>query len=139
VNIAPVDVLAGMPNNFFAHVCRHFRVSQRGNETVANTIQGGTGTWNNATSNWTNANASVNAPWQNGIAIFQSTAGTVTLGANIRFFGMQFVTTGYTIVAPGNQTLIGSQTTIFQVGPGGHCNDCCADRGRTGSCGDFQG
>ena len=39
VNIAPVDVLAGMPNNLFAHVCRHFRVSQRGNETVAKAVK----------------------------------------------------------------------------------------------------
>src|SRR6202007_3070541 len=91
-----------------------------GANTVANgTIHGGTATWNNTTTNWTNANASVNAPWQNGFAIFEGTAGTVALGTNIQFFGMQFVTSGYTIVAPGNQTLIGSPVTIFQVGPGG--------------------
>ena len=39
VDIAPVDVLAGMPNNLFAHVCRHLRVSQRGNETVAKAVK----------------------------------------------------------------------------------------------------
>ena len=26
-------------NNLFAHVCRHFRVSQRGNETVAKAVK----------------------------------------------------------------------------------------------------
>jgi len=92
-----------------------------GSQTVADhTIHGGTATWNNVPTNtdWTNASGSVTAPWENGFAIFDGTAGTVTLGDNIRFFGMQFVTSGYMIVAPGNQVLIGSPTSIFQVGPG---------------------
>ena len=35
--------------------------------------------------------AKVNAGWQNGFAIFEGTAGTVTLGANISLIGMQFI------------------------------------------------
>ncbi|HXM03299.1 MAG TPA: autotransporter-associated beta strand repeat-containing protein, partial [Chthoniobacterales bacterium] len=45
------------------------------------TIHGGSGTWNNVTTNWTNLDGKINAPWNNGFAIFSGTAGTVTLGA----------------------------------------------------------
>jgi autotransporter-associated beta strand protein len=73
-----------------------------GPHTVADgMIQGGTGTWDNVTTNWTNANGTVNAPWQNGFAVFEGVAGTVSLGANIQFIGMQFLSTGYTITARG--------------------------------------
>ena len=90
-----------------------------GPNTVADgTVHGGTGTWNNVTTNWTNANGTVTAPWQNGFAIFSGAAGTVSLASNIQFVGMQFLTTGYTITAPGAQTLIGVPATIFEVGPG---------------------
>jgi fibronectin-binding autotransporter adhesin len=90
-----------------------------GPNTVADaTIRGGTGTWNNVTTNWTNANASANAAWGNGFAIFKGTAGTVTLGDNIHFTGMQFVTDGYTIVPANTQTLIAAPATTIEVGRG---------------------
>lgn len=90
-----------------------------GTQTVADGIvHGGAGTWDNATSNWTNANATANTSWQNGFAVFEGTARTVTLGAKIRFSGMQFLTDGYTILAPGSQTLIGAPATTIRVDQG---------------------
>ncbi|MBV8415417.1 MAG: autotransporter-associated beta strand repeat-containing protein, partial [Verrucomicrobia bacterium] len=90
-----------------------------GTTTVADgIIHGGSATWNGTTDDWTNAAAAANAPWENGFAIFEGTAGTVTLGTNIEFDGMQFLTGGYTIAAAGPQTLIGATTTTIDVGSG---------------------
>jgi len=73
-----------------------------GSQTTANnTVEGGTGTWNTITTNWTNAGGSLNDTWQSGLAIFQGASGTVTVGGNVAFGGMQFVTTGYTINGSG--------------------------------------
>jgi fibronectin-binding autotransporter adhesin len=88
-----------------------------GTNTVANgTIHGGNGTWDNVTTNWTNQDATVNAPWQSQTAIFQGTAGTVTLGDNIQFNEMEFLTDGYSIVAPGAQKLIAAAVATIDVG-----------------------
>ncbi|MBS0452586.1 MAG: autotransporter outer membrane beta-barrel domain-containing protein [Proteobacteria bacterium] len=87
------------------------------NTTANNVVDGGTAIWNTATTNWTNAAGTVNAPWQSGFAVFQGTAGTVTLGQNIAFEGMQFRTTGYTIEGAGF-TLAGEPETIIRVDPG---------------------
>jgi fibronectin-binding autotransporter adhesin len=61
--------------------------------TAANGVSGGnggSGTWNNTTTNWTNFNGTVNAPWQSGFVIFAGSGGIVTLGDDINFIGMQF-------------------------------------------------
>ena len=90
-----------------------------GSNTVADgIIHGGSGTWNTTTTNWTNASATANAPWQNGFAVFEGTAGTVSLGNNIHISGMQFITNGYTILAPGTLTLIGAPGTTIRVDQG---------------------
>lgn len=60
-------------------------------------IDGGTSTWNTLNTRWTSSAGDVNAPWQNGFAVFQGTAGTVTLGENITLTGAQFLTDGYVI------------------------------------------
>jgi len=86
--------------------------------TADGIIHGGSGTWNNVTTNWTNIDATANAPWNKGFAIFEGTAGTVNLGDNINFSGMQFMTDGYIIAAPANQTLIAATGTIIRVGQG---------------------
>ncbi|MEJ8852888.1 beta strand repeat-containing protein, partial [Variovorax rhizosphaerae] len=86
------------------------------NTTANSVVDGGTATWNTATTNWTNAAGAVNAPWQSGFAVFQGTAGTVTLGQNIAIEGMQFRTTGYTIEGAGF-TLAGEPETIIRVDP----------------------
>jgi fibronectin-binding autotransporter adhesin len=84
---------------------------------------GGSGTWNNTTTNWTNFNGTVNAAWQSGFAIFAGSGGIVTLGDDINFTGIQFAINGYFITAGGTAfTLVATQTsanggTIINVDP----------------------
>jgi fibronectin-binding autotransporter adhesin len=82
--------------------------------TANGTVDGGTAIWNTSTTNWTNSAGIVNAPWLAGFAVFEGTAGTVSLGENTTFSGMQFVTDGYRIEgggfglnAAGANTLVG--------------------------------
>ncbi|MEI9895276.1 MAG: hypothetical protein WDN28_15640 [Chthoniobacter sp.] len=58
-----------------------------GSHTVPNgTVNGGTGTWDNATTNWTDSTGATSGAWiSGGVAHFTGTAGTVTLGDNIHF------------------------------------------------------
>jgi fibronectin-binding autotransporter adhesin len=71
-----------------------------GSNTVNDgTVHGGNGTWINfVTNNFTNAKGTVNEAWQNGFAIFTAAPGTVTLGGDILYQGMEFSSDGYTIV-----------------------------------------
>ena len=88
-----------------------------GPNTLGNgVVDGGSATWNNATTNWTAVDGAVNAPWRGGFAVFQGTAGTVTLGAPIAFEGMQFRTNGYVIEA-GGFALAAAPDTIVRVDP----------------------
>ena len=88
-----------------------------GANTVANgAVEGGTGTWVNNATNWTAPDGSVNAPWQGGFAVFQGTAGTVTLGENIAFEGMQFLSTGY-VIDGGGFGLAAAPDTVVRVDP----------------------
>ena len=80
-------------------------------------IDGGTAIWNNAATNWTAADGLVNAPWQGGFAVFQGTAGTVTLGEPIALEGMQFRTSGY-LVEGGGFGLAAAPDAIIRVDPG---------------------
>jgi outer membrane autotransporter protein len=82
--------------------------------------RGGNGTWNSVTTNtnWTTEDGTHNAAWGNGFAIFAGTAGTVTLGDSIHFTGMQFLTNGYLIQAPGSQTLLAAPDTIIRTDVG---------------------
>jgi fibronectin-binding autotransporter adhesin len=88
--------------------------------TTANdgTVHGGTGTWDNFTTNFTNAGVSVNQSWQNGVAIFAATPGTVTLGADILFQGMQFTSDDYTVAGAGSFALHPTGMAIIAVDPG---------------------
>ena len=63
-------------------------------------IRGGTGTWNNVTTNFTDG-VSANSSWQGGIAVFSGTAGTVTLGDDILFQGMDFTVNNYSVAGAG--------------------------------------
>jgi outer membrane autotransporter protein len=64
-------------------------------------VNGGTGTCDNATLNWTNENGSVSGFWAGGVAIFAGAPGTVTLIDNIAFTALQFDTSGYVIDSAG--------------------------------------
>src|SRR4029077_21277132 len=94
-----------------------------GSNTTPSSIafgRGGNGTWNNVrtNTNWTTQDGTHNAAWGNGFAIFAGTAGTVTLGDNIHFTGMQFMTDGYPVEAPGSQTLLAAPDTKIRTDVG---------------------
>lgn len=80
----------------------------------------GTGTWNTTTQNWGTSNGGpyTDAIWSNlsqDSAIFQGTAGTVTLGGAITAAGLTFAVDGYTVT--GNTlTLSGSGPTAVSSG-----------------------
>ncbi|MGE6915967.1 autotransporter domain-containing protein [Achromobacter kerstersii] len=85
-------------------------------------IDGGAGTWRTDGLNWTNADGTLNGRFQPNptFAVFQGTAGTVTVDASaggVGVTGMQISTTGYRI--EGNPiTLAGGAETIVRVGSG---------------------
>lgn len=62
------------------------------------TVHGGSGTWGTGTTNWTNVDGTVNQAWGNSFAVFQGTAGTVTVNGTQSITGLQFATDGYSLV-----------------------------------------
>ena len=64
-------------------------------------VSGGSGTWNNTTSNWTTSTGLTNSPWFGGTAVFETTGGTVMLGTPINVQGLIFGVTGYTLSQHG--------------------------------------
>ena len=62
------------------------------NVVETGTVNGGTGTWDNTTTNWTIVDGTSNSAWRQGFAVFEGTAGTVTLAQNVTIAGLQFVT-----------------------------------------------
>ena len=70
-------------------------------------ITGGSGTWNNTTSNWTTSTGATNSPWLGGTAVFETTGGTVMLGAPINVQGLIFGVTGYTLSGTASLNLVG--------------------------------
>src|SRR6202790_5768952 len=86
--------------------------------TFDGTVHGGTGTWDNFTTNFTDAGVTQNQSWQNGVAVFAANPGTVTLGDNILFQGMDFTSDGYTIVGAGAFVLEALGTATISTDPG---------------------
>ena len=86
------------------------------------TINGGNGTWQNASGNdnWADSTGKVNAPYANGtFAVFEATPGTVTVDnslGNVTTSGMQFAVSGYTIT--GNALTLSAASNILRVGDG---------------------
>ena len=64
-------------------------------------VNGGTGTWNAANTNWTGApgQANINDQWRSSVGVFAGTAGTVTVAGAQAFDTLQFITTGYVLNA----------------------------------------
>jgi fibronectin-binding autotransporter adhesin len=64
-------------------------------------VNGGTGTWNVANTNWTGApgQANINDQWRSSVGVFTGTAGTVTVVGAQAFDTLQFSTTGYVLNA----------------------------------------
>jgi fibronectin-binding autotransporter adhesin len=65
-------------------------------------VNGGTGTWNAANTNWTGApgQATINDQWRSSVGVFSAAAGTVTIAGTQAFDTLQFSTTGY-VLNPG--------------------------------------
>jgi len=84
-----------------------------------NVVAGGSGTWNATNINWTNSTGSANLPFSGGTAVFQGAAGTVTVEGAQNVTGMQFVTSGYQLVAgTGGQIVLNSPETVIRVDSG---------------------
>jgi autotransporter-associated beta strand protein len=67
--------------------------------TTANgLVGGGSGSWDNTTTNWTNATGTNNHVWSGKNAVFGGNAGTVLVNNNIAFEGIEFTTSGYKIL-----------------------------------------
>ena len=86
--------------------------------SASNLVDGGSGTWNGSTANWTNSVGIGNGTWAGGTntAIFSGTAGTATIGTGYTASvgGLTFSTTNYTIAANsgGVLSLAGSTNTV---------------------------
>lgn len=83
-------------------------------------VDGGDGSWNNSTTNWTNADGSQNFTWAGRRAVFEGSQGIVTVDDAVDFTGLDFRTDGYLINAGtgalnalGNAeiTVVGDETT----------------------------
>ncbi|MDU0342401.1 autotransporter-associated beta strand repeat-containing protein [Bosea rubneri] len=74
-----------------------------GTTTTPNgTVHGGSGIWNAAGRNWTNASGSIDTAWNDLKAVFAGPAGgTVTIATDQQIAGLQFGTNGYVLNGPG--------------------------------------
>lgn len=85
------------------------------------TVEGGTGTWTAASqTNWINASGTVAQDWNGNFAVFQGTAGTVTVDSGdgaVTATGMQFVESGYVLTGDAI-TLTGTGPATIRVGDG---------------------
>ena len=89
--------------------------------TPRQTVLGGTGTWSaGEQTNWSNASGTIAQAWNGGLAVFQGTAGTVTVdngAGQVRATGMQFAQGGYRVEG-GAIALEGSGPAMIRVGDG---------------------
>lgn len=81
-------------------------------------IQGGSGSWTNAGTNWTDANGTGIVAWNGNFAVFQGAVGTVTVNDAITLTGMQFVTSDYTVADGTGSLTINDAQANFRVDPG---------------------
>ena len=90
-----------------------------GTDTASdNLVDGGSATWNAATTNWTSAKGNNNNAWDGSLAaIFTGTAGTVTIadGYTAQADALSFLSDGYLIDAAGTGELQLSGPAIVEV------------------------
>jgi fibronectin-binding autotransporter adhesin len=94
-----------------------------GSQSSANgAIGGGAGTWDAGSTNWTLVDGSQNQAWNSDFAVFEGTAGDITVNGTQSLNGMQFVTDGYRLLAGAAAQLTivnaGSGNTSVRVDPG---------------------
>lgn len=76
-----------------------------GSQTTAGALVGGSGTWNSSNTNWLSPNFASVAPWVGSYAIFDGSAGIVTVEGNQNFDRLQFKADSYALVAGQNAAL----------------------------------
>ena len=81
------------------------------------TVDGGTGTWNTTLARWSTTDTGTTYQvWDNAVstddAVFGGTAGTVTLGSNVKVSDLKFNTTGYTLSGSSTLTIDSGSGTI---------------------------
>jgi len=90
--------------------------------TANNTVDGGSGTWSAAGTNWTNVAADGNGVYDpSALLIFAGTAGTVTVDGDVAGSlplgaGLQFADDGF--VVQGDELSLSAAHTAFRVGDG---------------------
>jgi T5SS/PEP-CTERM-associated repeat protein/autotransporter-associated beta strand protein len=84
------------------------------------TVDGGSGFWEAARTNWTTQDGSENAAWGGNFAIFSGAPGLVTVLGPQTFTGMQFLTDGYRIGTGTDDAALVTNTsqTNIRVGAG---------------------
>ncbi len=87
------------------------------NTAANNSVDGGAGSWNTSSFNWTDAAGDANTPWGGKFAVFQGTPGTVTVDGTIDFTGLQFMS-GYTIAAGTGTFVATDPSSTIRVDPG---------------------
>jgi fibronectin-binding autotransporter adhesin len=102
-NGTPV-VLTNVPNQVnlsIAAAGQRIQFWDGADQTGNGVVNGGTGTWNAANTNWTGApgQATINDQWRSSVGVFAGTAGTVTIVGAQAFDTLQFSTTGYVLNA----------------------------------------
>jgi autotransporter-associated beta strand protein len=82
-------------------------------------VQGGAGTWNSSNSNWTTTLAGLNLAWNSSFAVFQNTAGVVTVDGTHSVTGLQFLTDGYRLNGGvAGQLLLSNAASAIRVDTG---------------------
>ncbi|MHB8270635.1 autotransporter-associated beta strand repeat-containing protein [Bradyrhizobium sp.] len=97
-------VLTNVPNQVnlsIAAAGQRIQFWDGADQTGNGVVNGGTGTWNAANTNWTGApgQANINDQWRSSVGVFAGTAGTVTVAGAQAFDTLQFSTTGYVLNA----------------------------------------
>ncbi len=89
-----------------------------GSQSVANgSVDGASGIWDYANTNWTSADGTVNQSWNGGEAAFSGTAGTVAVGGQHSITGLEFKTDAYKLVGGANGQLNTSGIANIRVNP----------------------
>jgi len=86
-----------------------------GAQSAANgVVDGGSGNWDDASTNWTGTDGLINGPWSTAFAVFSGAPGTVTLVQDESAQGLQFISDGYRIQS-GGQALHGAPALLVRV------------------------
>jgi fibronectin-binding autotransporter adhesin len=94
-----------------------------GSQTSSNgAVDGGSGTWDASSTDWTSTDGSQNQTWASDFAIFEGAAGDITVNGTQTIDGMQFVTDGDKLLAgtAAQLTIVngGTGNTAIRVDPG---------------------